>query len=264
LTLKDELKMLRAAKLLGEQYKVHVETTLLAAHAVPPEFRDNADAYIDLVCDEIIPEAAKQGLATSVDVFCESIGFNLEQTKRVFNSAKSHGLTIKGHTEQLCNLGGSALAAKHGALSVDHIEYLDEVGVKAVAASGCVATLLPGAFYFLRETQRPPIQLLREHRVPMAVSTDINPGTSPFASLTLMMNMACTLFNLTPEEALRGVTCHAAQALGLQNQKGKIQVGFDADFAIWNTELPADLSYQVGLQHLYARIVNGELIHVRN
>lgn len=262
LTLDDELKMLRAAKLLGEQYDVHVETTLLAAHAVPPEYRDNPDAYIDLVCNQIIPTAATEGLASAVDVFCESIGFSLAQTERVFESAKKHGLKVKGHTEQLCNLGGSALAAQHGALSVDHIEYLDEDGVKAVANAGCVATLLPGAFYFLRETQKPPIDLLRQHQVPMAVSTDINPGTSPFASLTLMMNMACTLFNLTPEETLRGVTVNAAQALGLQDRKGKIQVGFDADFAVWNIEHPADLSYQVGIQHLHARIVNGEWIHV--
>ncbi|MBD1556614.1 imidazolonepropionase [Vibrio sp. S9_S30] len=262
LTLEDELKMLRAATLLGEQYNVHVETTLLAAHAVPPEYRNNADAYIDLVCNEIIPAAATEGLASAVDVFCESIGFNLAQTERVFESAKAHGLNIKGHTEQLCHLGGSALAAMHGALSVDHIEYLDEAGVKAVAKAGCVATLLPGAFYFLRETQKPPIELLRQHHVPMAVSTDINPGTSPFASLTLMMNMACTLFNLTPEETLRGVTINAAQALGLQDSKGKIQVGFDADFALWNIEHPADLSYQVGIQHLHARIVNGEWTHV--
>ncbi len=262
LTLDDELKMLRAAKLLGEQYDVHVETTLLAAHAVPPEYRDNPDAYIDLVCNQIIPAAATEGLVSAVDVFCESIGFSLAQTERVFKSAKKHGLKVKGHTEQLCNLGGSALAAQHGALSVDHIEYLDEAGVKAVANAGCIATLLPGAFYFLRETQKPPIDLLRQHHVPMAVSTDINPGTSPFASLTLMMNMACTLFNLTPEETLRGVTVNAAQALGLQDRKGKIQVGYDADFAVWNIEHPADLSYQVGIQHLHARIVNGEWIHV--
>lgn len=262
LTLDDELKMLRAAKLLGEQYDVHVETTLLAAHAVPPEYRDNPDAYIDLVCNQIIPAAATEGLVSAVDVFCESIGFSLAQTERVFKSAKKHGLKVKGHTEQLCNLGGSALAAQHGALSVDHIEYLDEAGVKAVANAGCIATLLPGAFYFLRETQKPPIDLLRQHHVPMAVSTDINPGTSPFASLTLMMNILCTLFNLTPEETLRGVTVNAAQALGLQDRKGKIQVGYDADFAVWNIEHPADLSYQVGIQHLHARIVNGEWIHV--
>ncbi|CCO50073.1 Imidazolonepropionase [Vibrio nigripulchritudo SOn1] len=262
LTLEDELKMLRAAKRLAEEYPIHLETTLLAAHAVPPEFKDQPDAYIDLVCEEIIPAAAKENLADAVDVFCESIGFSLEQTQRVFEAAKTHGLKIKGHTEQLCNLGGSKLAAEHGALSVDHIEYLDEEGVKAVAKAGSVATLLPGAFYFLRETQQPPIELLRQHNVPMAVSTDLNPGTSPFANLPLMMNMACTLFRLTPEETLRGVTCHAAKALGLEDQKGQIEIGFDADFATWNIAHPADLSYQVGIQHLHARIVNGEIHHV--
>ncbi|ENS5607170.1 imidazolonepropionase [Vibrio mimicus] len=259
LTLKDELKMLRAAKALEQHRRVKITTTLLAAHALPPEFQGRSDDYIAHICQEIIPLVAQEQLATSVDVFCESIGFNVAQTERMFHAAQAHGLQIKGHTEQLSNLGGSALTARMGGLSVDHIEYLDEAGVKALAQSSTVATLLPGAFYFLRETQKPPIEWLRQHRVPMAISTDLNPGTSPFADLSLMMNMGCTLFGLTPEEALRGVTCHAAQALGYAVNRGQIAEGYDADLAIWNIEHPAELSYQVGVSRLHARMVNGEL-----
>ncbi|ENM5770019.1 imidazolonepropionase [Vibrio mimicus] len=259
LTLKDELKMLRAAKALEQHRRVKITTTLLAAHALPPEFQGRSDDYIEHICQEIIPLVAQEQLATSVDVFCESIGFSVAQTERVFHAAQAHGLQIKGHTEQLSNLGGSALTARMGGLSVDHIEYLDEAGVKALAQSSTVATLLPGAFYFLRETQKPPIEWLRQHRVPMAISTDLNPGTSPFADLSLMMNMGCTLFGLTPEETLRGVTCHAAQALGYSFSRGQIAQGYDADLAIWNIEHPAELSYQVGVSHLHARMVNGEL-----
>ncbi|EOX4918447.1 imidazolonepropionase [Vibrio alginolyticus] len=260
LTLNDEIKMLRAAKMLEQERKVKITTTLLAAHAIPPEFQGRADDYIEHICQEIIPVVAKEELATSVDVFCESIGFNLEQTEKVFVAAKRHGLKVKGHTEQLSNLGGTALTAQYNGLSADHIEFLDEQGVKALARSNTVATLLPGAFYFLRETQLPPIELLREHNVPMAIATDVNPGTSPFSDLTLMLNMACTLFRLTPQEALRGVTQHAAKALGYQNLRGEIKVGFDADFSIWDIESPADLSYQVGAKRLVGRIVNGEYI----
>ncbi|KQB07727.1 imidazolonepropionase [Vibrio metoecus] len=259
LTLKDELKMLRAAKALEQHRRVKITTTLLAAHALPPEFQSRSDDYIAHICQEIIPRVAEEQLATSVDVFCESIGFSVAQTKRVFHAAQAHGLQIKGHTEQLSNLGGSALTARMGGLSVDHIEYLDEAGVKALAQSSTVATLLPGAFYFLRETQKPPIEWLRQYRVPMAISTDLNPGTSPFADLSLMMNMGCTLFGLTPEESLRGVTCHAAQALGYSSSRGQITQGYDADLAIWNIEHPAELSYQVGVSRLHARMVNGEL-----
>ncbi|HAS3654085.1 TPA: imidazolonepropionase [Vibrio cholerae] len=259
LTLKDELKMLRAAKALEQHRRVKITTTLLAAHALPPEFQGRSDDYIAHICQEIIPLVAQEQLATSVDVFCESIGFSVAQTERVFHAAQAHGLQIKGHTEQLSNLGGSALTARMGGLSVDHIEYLDKAGVKALAQSNTVATLLPGAFYFLRETQKPPIEWLRQHRVPMAISTDLNPGTSPFADLSLMMNMGCTLFGLTPEETLRGVTCHAAQALGYAANRGQIVEGYDADLAIWNIEHPAELSYQVGVSRLHARIVNGEL-----
>ncbi|HDI3268723.1 imidazolonepropionase [Vibrio cholerae] len=259
LTLKDELKMLRAAKALEQHRRVKITTTLLAAHALPPEFQGRSDDYIAHICQEIIPRVAEEQLATSVDVFCESIGFSVAQTERVFHAAQAHGLQIKGHTEQLSNLGGSALTARMGGLSVDHIEYLDEAGVKALAQSNTVATLLPGAFYFLRETQKPPIEWLRQYRVPMAISTDLNPGTSPFADLSLMMNMGCTLFGLTPEETLRGVTCHAAQALGYAANRGQIAEGYDADLAIWNIEHPAELSYQVGVSRLHARMVNGEL-----
>lgn len=259
LTLKDELKMLRAAKALEQHRRVKITTTLLAAHALPPEFQGRSDDYIAHICQEIIPRVAEEQLATSVDVFCESIGFSVAQTERVFHAAQAHGLQIKGHTEQLSNLGGSALTARMGGLSVDHIEYLDEAGVKALAQSSTVATLLPGAFYFLRETQKPPIEWLRQYRVPMAISTDLNPGTSPFADLSLMMNMGCTLFDLTPEETLRAVTCHAAQALGYPANRGQIAEGYDADLAIWNIEHPAELSYQVGVSRLHARIVNGEL-----
>ncbi|WP_394211444.1 imidazolonepropionase [Enterovibrio calviensis] len=255
LTVNDELKMLRAAKMVGREANIHVTTTLLGAHALPPEFAGRGNDYIDLVCNEMIPAAAEENLADAVDVFCEGIGFSKIQMQRVFEAALSHGLQIKGHTEQLSNLGGSALAAQMGARSVDHIEYIDLSGVEALAANNTVATLLPGAFYFLRETQKPPIDLLRKNHVPMAIATDFNPGTSPFASLTLMMNMASTFFGLTPKETLYGVTKHAAQALGLN--KGQLAIGFDADFAVWDLSEPAELSYQIGVTGLHARYLNG-------
>ena len=259
LTLDDELKMLRVARRIGDIADIKVTTTLLAAHALPPEYAGRSDDYIDFVCHEIIPAAAREKLADTVDVFCEGIGFSTEQSQRVFTAAKSHGLSIKGHTEQLSNLGGSALAASMGATSVDHIEYLDNDGVAALAANNTVATLLPGAFYFLRETQYPPIEQLRQQKVPMAIATDFNPGTSPIASLRTMMNMGCTLFRLTPEECLRGVTCNAAQALGLQETRGQIALGMDADLAIWQVETPAELSYRLGVPDLIARVVDGHV-----
>ncbi|MDC0609633.1 imidazolonepropionase [Vibrio sp.] len=257
LNLEDEIKMLKAAKILSELRPIKIQTTLLAAHAIPPEYKTCPDDYVNLICDRIIPEVSKQNLADAVDVFCESIGFSLEQTEKVFQCAIKYGLKVKGHTEQLSNLGGSALTAKYNGLSVDHIEYLDEAGVKAIAQSDTVATLLPGAFYFLRETQYPPVELLREFNVPIAISTDANPGTSPFYDLTLMMNMACTIFGLTPEESLRGVTCNAAKALGLESMIGQIKPGMAADLTLWNTNHPADLSYQFGHQKALARIVDG-------
>ena len=261
LTLYDELKMLRVAKRIAKLPDMKVSSTLLAAHALPSEYKDKPDDYITLICDSIIPTVAEQKLADHVDVFCEGIGFSVEQCQRVFDAALTHGLGIKGHTEQLSNLGGSALAASMGADSVDHIEYLDEDGVKSLAKHNTVATLLPGAFYFLRETQLPPIDLLRKHHVPMAISTDFNPGTSPIASLRMMMNMACTLFRLTPEEALRGVTCNAAQALGLQSSRGQISVGMEADFALWQLDSPAELSYRLGVPDLIARVVDGNVFY---
>lgn len=261
LTLDDELKMLRAAKQLENHRAIRVCTTLLAAHTLPTEFKHTPERYIDLICQEIIPTVAELGLATSVDVFCESIGFNLAQTERIFCAATQHHLAIKGHTEQLSNLGGSALTAKFAGLSADHIEYLDESGVQALALSGTVATLLPGAFYFLNDTHKPPVDLLRRYGVPIALATDLNPGTSPFADLTMMMNMGCTLFGLTPEEALRGVTHCAAQALGMGQSRGQLQVGFDADIAIWNVEHPAEFSYLQGVQRLHARLVKGAICY---
>ncbi len=243
----NELKCLRVARLLGQRHPVRVCTTLLAAHAVPPEFKGRADAYIDLVCRDILPAAAAAGLADAVDAFCETIGFDAAQTRRVFEAAKAHGLAVKLHAEQLSNMNGAALAAGFGALSADHLEHADEAGVTAMAAAGTVAVLLPGAFYVLRETKLPPVDLLRRHGVPMAISTDCNPGTSPISSLLLVLNMACTLFRLTPEEALAGVTRHAAAALGLADLCGSLAPGKAADFVVWDIDRPAALAYQIGL-----------------
>jgi imidazolonepropionase len=262
LSFEHEIKMLRAAKALESHRKINVHTTLLAAHTVPKEYQQRPDDYVDWICQDMIPYCAEHQLADSVDVFCESIGFNLKQSERVFQSAVKHGLSIKGHTEQLSNMGGSALAARYGALSVDHIEYLDLPGVEALSKANTVATLLPGAFYFLKETRKPPIELLRRHNVPMAIATDVNPGTSPFADLRLMMNMACTLFGLSPQEALRGVTNHAAQALGKQIVIGQVKEGNCADLAVWDMSHPSELSYQIGLNSLYCRVVNGRLDYV--
>lgn len=257
LTLKDELKMLRVARRLGDAFPVQVCTTLLGAHALPSEFAQDRDAYIDLVCQQMIPAAAEQKLADAVDVFCEGIGFSVAQCDRVFKAAQNHGLAIKGHTEQLSDLKGSQLAASYGALSVDHLEYLDASALQPLVENGTVAVLLPGAFYFLRETQLPPIQALRDAGIPMAIATDFNPGTSPLASLRLMMNMACTLFRLTPEEALAGVTCNAAQALGLSDDTGKLVVGARADMLLWDIQHPSELAYQIGVPMLKQRIYQG-------
>ncbi|WP_442885625.1 imidazolonepropionase [Amaricoccus sp.] len=259
LDLETELKLLRVARRVAEELPIRVSPTLLGAHALPPEYAGRSDDYIALVCEEMIPAAAEARLADAVDVFCESIAFSVAQCERVFEAAARHGLAIKGHTEQLSNLGGSAMAARHGALSVDHIEYLDEAGVAAMAASGTVATLLPGAFYFLRETQRPPIALLRQYGVPMAVATDVNPGTSPLSSILLMMNMACTLFQLTPTEALRGITANAARALGLGERLGTIAPGMQADLCLWDVEQPAELAYAFGPARLRQRVLAGEM-----
>ncbi|HGY1050616.1 TPA: imidazolonepropionase [Aeromonas salmonicida subsp. pectinolytica] len=258
LTLEDELKMLRVARRLGEALPIRVNTTLLAAHAVPPEYRDDPDSWVETICQEIIPAAAEAGLADAVDVFCEHIGFSLAQTEQVYLAADQYGLPVKGHMEQLSNLGGSALAANFGALSVDHLEHLDQAGIQALAHRGVVATLLPTAFYFLKETKLPPIAALRKAHVPMAVSSDINPGTAPIVSLRMAMNMACTLFGLTPVEAMVGVTRNAARALGEQERLGQLRVGMLADFLIWNCAHPAELSYLIGVDQLVSRVVNGE------
>lgn len=258
LTVADELKMLRVARRLGETFPVRVVTTLLGAHALPPEFEGDSDGYIDLVCNEMIPAAAAEDLADAVDVFCETIAFSVDQCERVFQAARAHGLPIKAHAEQFSNLGGSALAARYGALSADHIEYLDDAGVAALRDAGSTAVLLPGAFHTLRETQRPPIAALREAGVPMAVATDANPGSSPLFFPTLMLNLACTLFRLTPREALAGMTAHGARALGLQDL-GRLREGAPADLCLWDIEHPAALAYAVQPGRLRQRIFNGQL-----
>jgi imidazolonepropionase len=260
LDLENEIKMLNVAGELAKQFPVSIKRTFLGAHALPIEFKDNADGYIELVCHEMIPVIAKEQLADSVDVFCENIGFTLAQTERVFTAAQQHDLAIKVHAEQLSYLGGTELAAKYHALSSEHVEFLSERGVKAMSAANMTAVLLPGAFYFLRETQLPPIELLRKYGVAMAIATDVNPGSSPICSLQLMLNMACTLFKLTPAEALAGVTCNAAKALGLSTSKGQLSVGFDADIAVWNISQPAELCYQFGVNPLSALIQNGQQV----
>ncbi len=256
----NEIKMLKVAGQLAEQLPVTIKRTFLGAHALPVEYKDKPDAYIELVCNEMIPLIAKDKLADAVDVFCESIGFSAEQTERVFSSAQKHGLPIKVHAEQLSNLGGTALAAKYSALSSDHIEFLDEAGIKAMKKADMTAVLLPGAFYFLRETQLPPMDLLRKHGVPMAIATDANPGSSPINNIQLMLNMACTLFRLTPAEALAGVTCHGAKALGLSKSKGQLSPGFDADIAMWSIDRPAELCYQFGVNPLDTLFVAGQKV----
>ena len=247
LDLASELKLLRVARALGERLGITVRTTLLAAHAVPPEYQGRADDYIRCVCDEILPAAAAAGLADAVDAFCETIAFTPAQVERVFTRARELGLAVKLHAEQLSNQHGAALAARHGALSADHLEHVDEAGVRAMAASGTVAVLLPAAFYFLRETQLPPLELLRKHRVPIAIASDLNPGSAPIASLLLNLNMACTLFKLTSEEAFAGVTRHAAAALGLGAERGSIEAGKIADLVLWDVEHPTELAAQYGM-----------------
>ncbi|WP_163577260.1 imidazolonepropionase [Halomonas faecis] len=256
----SELKMLRVARRLGEELPVRVVTTLLGAHALPPEFKGDSDGYIDLVCREMVPAATQAGLADAVDVFCEKIAFSVAQCERVFVAAEAHGLPIKAHAEQLSNLGGTAMAARHGALSADHIEYLDAAGIAAMREAGSVAVILPGAFHTLRETQQPPIAALRKAGVPMAVATDANPGSSPLFMPTLMLNLACTLFRLTPQEALAGMTAHGATALGLAGQ-GRIREGAEADLCLWNVESPAGLAYAVQPGRLRQRLFQGELTH---
>ncbi len=259
LTLKDELKMLRAAKVLEQHRPVRVITTFLGAHAVPPEFARRGDDYIDEVCGRMIPAVAAEKLASAVDVFCEGIGFSPAQTQRVFEAAKAHGLAVKLHAEQLSNQHGAALAARFGALSADHLEHLDEAGIAAMKAAGTVATLLPGAFYFMRETKLPPIVALRMAGVPMALATDNNPGTSPLTSLLLTMNMAATLFRMTVEECWLGVTRNAALALG-RDDIGTLSPGKACDLAIWDAETPEQLVYRIGFNPLHARVFRGAVV----
>lgn len=252
-----ECRQLRTARRLGRERPVTVRTTFLGAHALPPEFKDNSDGYIALVTGEMLEAVVGEALADSVDIFTENIGFNLDQARRVFDAAKAHGLPVKIHAEQLSNLHGAELAASHGALSADHLEYLDEAGARALARAGTVAVLLPGAFYFIRETRLPPVELLRKAGAKIAIATDCNPGSSPMTSLLLAMNMACTLFRLTPEEALLGVTRNAAQALGLTAEIGTLEVGKSCDLAIWDIERPAELSYRIGFNPLWRRVWRG-------
>lgn len=258
LELETELKMLRAARRLGALRPVRVVTTFLGAHALPPEFAGDPDGYIDLVCEHMIPAVAAEGLADAVDGFCEGIGFTPAQIERVFAAAQAHGLPVKLHAEQLSNLGGAALAARYGALSADHLEHLDQAGVAAMTATGTVAMLLPGAYYFCRESQLPPIAALREAGVPIALATDCNPGTSPLTSLLLAMNMGATCFRLTVVECLAGVTINAAKALGLEAECGSLEPGKSCDLAIWNVEEPAELVYRMGARPLHARVWRGQ------
>ncbi len=257
LDLDTELRMLRAARRLGEVEPVDIVTTFLGAHALPPEFAGRADDYIDFICGEVLPKVSAARLADAVDAFCEGIGFTLEQTQRVFEAARKHALPVKLHAEQLSDLGGAALAARFEALSADHLEYVSEASVKEMARHRSVAVLLPGAFYFLGETRVPPVELFRRHGVPMAVATDSNPGSSPVCSLLLMLNMACTLFRMTPEEALSGVTRHAATALALGDSVGTLEAGKRADFVIWDIDHPAELAYRVGFNPRHGIVRRG-------
>lgn len=257
LDLENERKQLQAARRLGASGLVNVRTTCLAAHALPPEFADNSDGYIDAICNEILPAIADENLADAVDAFCEKIAFTTAQTRRVFETAKSLGLPVKLHAEQLSDQHGTELAAEFGALSCDHLEYVSEAGIAAMAKAGTVAVLLPGAFYALRETKLPPIDGFRKAGVPIAISTDHNPGTSPTLSLLLMLSMGTTFFRLTPEEVLAGVTRHAAQALGLQTSHGQLKVGMAADIALWSIERPAELAYWFGGNPCAGIIRNG-------
>jgi imidazolonepropionase len=259
LDLETEMRMLRAARALGRERPVDVVTSFLGAHALPPEYRNDRAGYLRLVCDLALPAIARAGLADAVDAFCETIAFTVEEVERVFKRAGELGLPVKLHAEQLSNLGAAKMAARHGALSVDHLEYLDDDGVTALAAAGTVAVLLPGAYYYLRETKVPPVAALRAHGVPMAVATDLNPGSSPVHSLLGAMNMACVLFGLTPEEALRGVTANAARALGLAD-RGRLVPGLRADLVLWDGEGPADLVYSIGFNRCAAIIRKGEFV----
>jgi len=259
LDLLSETKILRVARQIGEQLPVRICTTFLGAHAVPPEYAGRSDEYITEVCEHMLPALAQQGLVDAVDAFCEKIGFSASQTERVFQAAQRHGLPVKLHAEQLSDQGGAALTARYQGLSADHLEYLSDEGITAMAKAGTVAVLLPGAYYFLRETKLPPLAGLRAASVPIAIATDCNPGTSPMTSLLLVMNMACTLFKMTPLEALQGTTRNAAKALGMSQQVGQLAVGLNADFALWQVDRPADLSYAIGANPCCGVVFNGNV-----
>jgi len=254
----SEMRLLRIASELGRGEAVRIVPTLLALHALPAGQRDRRAHFVSEIVDKLIPEAAKSGLATSVDAFCDTIAFTPEETERLFKAAAHHGLRVRLHADQLSNQHGAALAAKYHALSADHLEHLDDAGAKAMAAAGTVAVLLPGAFYALQEARKPPVELLRKHQVPMAVATDCNPGTSPMLSPTLAMNMACTLFGLTPEEAIAGMTINAARALGLAHNVGSIAAGKQADLCVWSIDTLSELGYWVGLPGPERRIFGGQ------
>lgn len=260
LDLQNEEKMLAVAREIGRRMPLTVRTTFLAAHALPPEYAGRADDYIDLVCRQMLPAVVEKDLVDAVDAFCEGIGFSPAQTERVFRAAQSHQLPVKLHAEQLSDLGGAALTARYQGLSADHLEHLSSQGIQAMAAAGTVAVLLPGAFYYLRDTRVPPVDELRAAGVPMAVATDCNPGTSPLTSILLAMNMACTLFRLTPAEALAGVTRHGAQALGLADQLGTLELGKRADFVFWAVDRPGDLAYAMGFNPCIQVVKDGAVV----
>ena len=257
LDLEGEMRMLRCASALAASEAVRIVPTLLALHALPPEYQDRREDYVAMVAEQLIPRAARENLASSVDAFCEGIAFTPQEVERVFTAAQANGLPVRLHAEQLSNQNGAALAAKHKALSADHLEHLDDAGAKAMARAGTVAVLLPGAFYALQEKKKPPVDLLRKHKVPIAIATDCNPGTSPMLSPTLAMNMGCTLFGLTPEEALAGMSVNAARALGLAHEIGSIAAGKAADLCVWRIESLAELGYWVGLPGPERRIYAG-------
>ena len=259
LDLETELKILDVIRRLDENFPLHIDATFLGAHALPPEYQHNPDGYIDLVTQTMLPAVKVQGIATAVDVFCEHIGFTLPQTKKVFETAKDLGFNIKLHAEQLSNSKGAALASEFNALSCDHLEYLSLSGAKKMSQHNVAAVLLPGAFYFLKETQKPPVDIFRNLKIPMAVSTDLNPGSSPVHSMTLILNMACMLFDMTCEEALLGATINGAKALGLEHSKGSIEAGKDADLVVWDIDTPEDLCYLVGLTPINTIMIKGNI-----
>ena len=260
LDLDTELKMLRVARRLGDSLPITLRTSFLGAHALPAEYQGRSSDYIAFVCDQVLPAIHREGLADAVDAFCETIGFSPAETERVFDAARRLGLPVKLHAEQLSDRGGAALAARHGALSADHLEFLSADGVAALAAAGTVAVLLPGAYYFLRETQLPPLDALRAANVAIAIATDSNPGSSPVTSILLMLNMACTLFRMTPEEALAGITRNAARALGLAASHGTLEAGKAADFVLWDIERPAELAYGIGANPTHRVIRGGRIV----